>query len=224
MAVRKLKKSYQNVTGRFYSTLLNRLVQFDSLLERDFILLLDMHPAVRWFAEQPLKVPLGNDSTGQYYVPDFLITFNTGRFLGRRTVRPWIVETKYRCDLKANWLKLRPKFKAGVHEAHKRASQFRIVTETRLSTAGLENARFLRRCCNADVRPEAIECVIQTVRAAGQMTIGDLSSQTARLGLRAGQADHTIWIAIAKRLIAAEFDQPFGPQTIVWVREPNAGA
>jgi hypothetical protein len=56
MLVRKLKKSHRNVTGRFYSTLLNRLVQFDSLLERDFILLLDMHPSVRWFAEQPLKI------------------------------------------------------------------------------------------------------------------------------------------------------------------------
>ena len=96
MAVRKLKKSYQNVTGRFYSTLLNRLVQFDSRLERDFILLLDMHPVVRWFAEQPMKIRFTDESgVQQVYVPDFLITFHGGRFLGRKAHRPWIVETKY---------------------------------------------------------------------------------------------------------------------------------
>ncbi len=54
MPVRKLKKSYRNVTGLFYSNRLRRLVQFDSMLERDFILILDIHPAVRWFAKVAL--------------------------------------------------------------------------------------------------------------------------------------------------------------------------
>lgn len=209
LAVRKLKKSHQNVTGRFYSTLLNRLVQFDSLLERDFILLLDMHPVVRWFAEQPMKIRLGDESTGQFYVPDFLVTFQGDHFLGRRAIRPWIVETKYCSDLRANWSKLRPKFRAGVHEASKRDSQFRIVTESRLSTIDLTNARYLRRYLNADVPPEEIESVVRAVHAARRTTIGDLLLEVT---------DPAICVAIARRLIAAEFDKPFGPQTQVWER------
>src|ERR1017187_4079 len=103
MAVRKLKKSYQNVTGLFPSNLLRRLVQFDSMLERDFILLLDLHPSVRWFAEQPMKIRF-IDASGvdQVYVPDFYVEFKGGRFLGRNVKRPWIVETKYRRDLVEN--------------------------------------------------------------------------------------------------------------------------
>lgn len=225
MAVRKLKKSHQNVTGRFYSTLLNRLVQFDSLLERDFILLLDMHPAVRWFAEQPLKILVGHETGAQqFYVPDFLITFHAGGFLGWRTCKPWIVETKYCSDLRANWLKIRPKLRAGVREARRRDSQFRVITESRLATVDLANARFLRRYLNADVPPETVESVVRVAQAARRTTIGDLSSEIMISGHQAGKVDQAIWVAIARRLIAADFDKPFGPQTMVWVRSQNAFA
>src|ERR1700761_7837751 len=119
MAVRKLKKSYQNVTGLFCSALLNRSVQFDSLLERDFILLLDMHPSVHWFAEQPMKIRFRDaDDAEQVYVPDFLVAFNSDRFLGKSARRPWIVETKYRSELAENWKTIRPKLRAGFREGH----------------------------------------------------------------------------------------------------------
>jgi TnsA endonuclease N terminal len=216
MAVRRLKKSHQNVTGRFYSTLLNRLVQFDSLLERDFILLLDMHPVVRWFAEQPLKIRMCHEGGGEkFYVPDFLVEFHGGRFLGRKALRPWIVETKCSSDLRENWSKLRPKFRAGVREARKRDCLFRIVTDSRLLTADLANARFLRRYLNVDITPDAIESVVRTVRMTGRTTIGNLSSETMA---PVEQVDPAVWVAIAKRLIAAEFGKPFGPETMVWAR------
>jgi hypothetical protein len=216
MSVRRLKKSYQNVTGRFYSTLLNRLVQFDSLLERDFILLLDLHPNVRWFAEQPMRISVGvEDGPEQFYVPDFLVTFHGGGFLGWRTRRPWIVETKCSSDLRANWPKLRPKFRAGVREARKRDCLFRIVTESRLFATELANAQFLRRYTNADIPPAAIETIVRKVQLSGRTTIGNLSSETMAPIER---VDPAVWVAIARRLIAAEFCKPFGPQTIVWMR------
>ncbi len=216
MAVRKLKKSYQNVTGRFYSTLLNRLVQFDSLLERDFILLLDLHPDVRWFAEQPMRIPVGpEDGPEQFYVPDFLVTFHGGGFLGWKTLRPWIVETKCSSDLRANWPKLRRKFRAGVREARKRDCLFRIVTESRLFATELANAQFLRRYANVDIPPAAIETILRTIQMSGRTTIANLSSTTMA---QVGSIHPAVWVAIAKRLIAAEFCKPFGPQTTVWVR------
>jgi hypothetical protein len=218
MAVRKLKKSHRNVTGRFFSTLLNRLVQFDSLLERDFILLLDMHPAVRWFAEQPLKILVHREADAtQFYIPDFLITFHRGDFLGWTTCKPWIVETKYRSDLKTDWAKIRPKIRAGVREARKRDAQFRIITESRIAAVDLANARFLRPYLNAAVPPNAVQSVVR-VAQSGRTTIADLASEVVASGHNPGQADQAIWVAVAKRLIAAEFDKPFGSQTVVWVR------
>ncbi len=217
MAVRRLKKSHQNVTGRFFSVVLNRHVQFDSLLERDFILLLDMHPVIRWFAEQPLKIPFSDGSAGQFYVPDFLIEFHGGSFMGRNVDRPWIVEMKYCSDLITNWRKIRPKIRAGFREASRRASQFRIVTETRILSAGLENARFLRRHLNSAISSQAMDDIVRFVRAAGQMRISDLT-------LEPTLKPHAVWSAIAKKLLTFNFDQRLGPETVVWVREPDADA
>lgn len=216
MAVRKLKKSYKNVTGRFYSALLNRLVQFDSLLERDFILLLDMHPAVRWFAEQPLKIIVCREAHDvEFYVPDFLINFAPGRFLGRTTGKPWIVETKYCSDLRADWSRIRPKIRAGMREARRRDAQFRIITESRIAAVELANARFLRPYLNAALPPEAVQSVVRVARSVGRTTIGGLASVAMTSG---AQLDQAIWVALATRLIIAEFDKPFGPETVVWVR------
>jgi hypothetical protein len=219
LAVRKLKKSFKAVTGRFYSTLLSRLVQFDSLLERDFILLVDMHPSVRWFAEQPFKISMrGDPDTEKFYVPDFLVSFHPGTFLGRKTGLPWIVETKYSSDLRANWAKIHPKLRAGVREAHMRDSRFKIVTERRLHGIGLSNAHYLRRFLNADVSPEAIDRVVRAVQTAKRSTIGALTSETMPAMDEIDNEHRAIFVAIARRLINAEFDLPLGPETVVWSR------
>jgi hypothetical protein len=218
MPVRKLKKSYQNVTGLFPSNLLRRLVQFDSMLERDFILLLDMHPAVRWFSEQPMKIRfIDGSGDDQVYVPDFHIEFAGGRFLGRDVARPWIVETKYRRDLTENWPKIRPKLRAGFREAARRNSQFHIVTESCLSCIPLTNAKFLRPFLNSDLPATALDEVLAALQTAGQTTVGALlSSQTwNRHGIN---PSHVIWSAVAKRMIAADFEMPLGPETTIWVR------
>ena len=217
MSVRRLKKSYQNVTGRFYSTLLNRLVQFDSLLERDFILLLDLHPNVRWFAEQPMRISVGvEDGPEQFYVPDFLVTFHGGGFLGWRTRRPWIVETKCSSDLRANW----PKFATEVSGGVQGSAQEELPLSDRHRVAPLRD-----RACqcaistsytNADIPPAAIETIVRKVQLSGRTTIGNLSSETMAPIER---VDPAVWVSLsARRLIAAEFCKPFGPQTIVWMR------
>jgi hypothetical protein len=216
MPVRKLKKSYQNVTGFFHSNLLRRLVQFDSILERDFILLLDVHPAVRWFSEQPMKIRF-IDATGvdQVYVPDFHIEFTGDRFLGRDVTRPWIVETKYRSDLAENWPRVRPKIRAGFHEAHKRHSSFHIVTESRMATAELSNARFLKRFANAELPAGVLEELLNKLRSTGRTSVGSLLSVGLSFPSRVGE--QAIWTAIARRLILADFERPLGPETLVWI-------
>jgi hypothetical protein len=217
MAVRKLKKSYQNVTGFFPSNLLRRLVQFDSMLERDFILLLDMHPAVRRFSEQPMKIRfIDGSGAAQVYVPDFHVEFTGGRFLGRSITRPWIVETKYRRDLAENWPKIRPKLRAGFSEAARRNSQFHVVTESCLSCIPLTNAKFLRPFLNSDLPAAALEDIVATLQLVGRTTVGVFSSQARNW--QTVNPGHIIWTAVAKRMIAVDFEMPLGPETTIWVR------
>ncbi|XWK52485.1 Tn7 transposase TnsA N-terminal domain-containing protein [Tunturiibacter empetritectus] len=177
-----------------------------------------MHPAVRWFSEQPMKIRF-IDETGvdQVYVPDFHIEFTSGRFLGRDVTRPWIVETKYRSDLAENWPKIRQKLRAGFREATRRNSQFHIVSEACLSCIPLTNAKFVRPFLNSDLSAAMLDEVVAALRSAGRTTVrAFLTSQT--WNYHTVDPRQVIWSAIAKRMISSDFEMPFGPETTIWVR------
>ena len=71
MSVRKVSNRGGNIIGRFPSLKLGRMVAFESLIERDFIYLLDFESDVTWFAEQPLTIPYQHKGKTRSYTPDF---------------------------------------------------------------------------------------------------------------------------------------------------------
>ncbi len=64
MPVRQVSNRGGNVIGKFPSIKMGRMIAFESLLERDFIYLLDYDPAVEWFEEQPLTIEYMSDDQG----------------------------------------------------------------------------------------------------------------------------------------------------------------
>ena len=50
---------------------MGRMIAFESLLERDFIYLLDYDARVEWFEEQPLTIGYGQADRTLHYTPDF---------------------------------------------------------------------------------------------------------------------------------------------------------
>jgi hypothetical protein len=56
MPVKKVSNRGGNIIGRFPSLKLGRMVDFESLIERDFIYVLDFEPDVESFSEQPLTI------------------------------------------------------------------------------------------------------------------------------------------------------------------------
>lgn len=71
MPVRKVSNRGRNAIGKFPSTKMKRMIAFESLLERDFIYLLDYDPAVEWFEEQPLSIEYLREGKLLHYTPDF---------------------------------------------------------------------------------------------------------------------------------------------------------
>lgn len=69
--VRKVSNRGGNAIGRFPSTKMVRMIAFESLLERDFIYLLDYDPAVEWFEEQLLSIEYLHEGKLLHYTPDF---------------------------------------------------------------------------------------------------------------------------------------------------------
>ena len=73
MPVRKVSSHGRNVIGRFPSLKMGRMIAFESLLERDFIYLLDYDQQVERFEEQPLTIEYGFDDQQRHYTPDFYV-------------------------------------------------------------------------------------------------------------------------------------------------------
>jgi hypothetical protein len=71
MPVRNVASRGGNAIGRFPSLKMQRMIAFESLLERDFIYLLDYDATVTWFEEQPLTIEYEHEGKLLHYTPDF---------------------------------------------------------------------------------------------------------------------------------------------------------
>jgi TnsA endonuclease-like protein len=206
--VRRLKKSHKNVTGLFYSRKLGRHVQFDSMLERDFILLLDTHPVVLNFSEQPFHICwFDHNGEPQSYCPDFEVTFGPGIFLGRQVHRPWIVETKYRNDLAESWTSLRPKIQAGFANALERGATFHLITEEFLQSNEMNNAKFLRRFQRA-FSGRATEAIVERLQKNDGITAEELILSLAETGVETSELTAQLWGAVSHGRVTLDWEQP----------------
>lgn len=86
MGVRKItNKGVKKVIGKFPSLKMQRIICWESQIERDYIYLLEFDPAVISYAEQPLRISYYLDSKERHYTPDFLV---------KRSDKNLIVEVK----------------------------------------------------------------------------------------------------------------------------------
>ena len=121
MPVRKVSNRGGNVVGRFPSMKMGRMIVFESLLERDFIYLLDYDIRVEWFEEQPLTIEYRQDDQALHYTPDFHLV---------ETGRPVLVECKpeHFVDMADN----QRKFAVAREWCAARGWEFRVVTDCQI--------------------------------------------------------------------------------------------
>jgi hypothetical protein len=215
MPVRKIPKNYLGVTGGFASRKNGRLMGFESLLERDYMLLLEHDADVATFEEQPVRIPV--QSKGQRsttYVPDVLIHFHAGRRGKPR--RPRLAEVKKRSDLERNKEKYAPKFAAAKRFASERGWDFRIVTETDIRKQILSNLKFLREYHLIEPGQEEIDHVFDTME-----TMGGKADVSALLNSMHNTDDDrlrsipVIWHLVATGRLSVDLDQPITDRTIL---------
>lgn len=163
MPVRKIPKNYLVVTGSFPSRKNNRLLNFESLLERDYMILLEFDDSVKSFEEQPVKIPVrvkGRRATN--YVPDVLVNFHPGK--GGKERKPLLVEVKPRRYLEKHAEKYKPKFAAAKSYATERGWEFRKFIEHDIRSPLLANLKFFREYCQFSPPATETVSVIEAVK------------------------------------------------------------
>lgn len=121
MRVRKVvTRSGKRFRGKFPSVKLGRMVHWESLLERDAILLFEYHPWVTNYQEQP-SIEHYYDTTGKVrrYIPDFRLDFHDGGTL--------LIEVKPAQILAQKEVRL--KYEAVAKRLVEQGKRFRILTE-----------------------------------------------------------------------------------------------
>ncbi len=63
----------RHMPGRWFSTTAGCFLEYESLLERDWMLLMDFDRQVEWICEQPLRLRYGKDGEPVSHVPDLLV-------------------------------------------------------------------------------------------------------------------------------------------------------
>lgn len=132
--MRRIPLSHRShITG--FGSFESGLVEHESALERDFVLLASFDDPGAVIVSQPMTIRFDAADGRRRYTPDFSVKWSDGRFE--------LVEIKYRADLRAGWPKLRPGFVAARDAAHATGGRFRIVTERSIRGPRLDNARRL---------------------------------------------------------------------------------
>jgi hypothetical protein len=196
--------------GYFPSIKLGRMIAFESLVERDYLYLLDYAPEVEWFEEQPLTIPYAYEDPLLHYTPDFHL-IETGQDV--------LVECKPDAlvDTEGN----QRKFRVAQAWCAERDWQFRVVTDQQLRAGfRLRNIQMLTRYARYSVPPTtkgslyarlcATRSAVPIQELVASMPNADSGAVTAAI----------LCLAFHQELVLSVDDAPISGDT--WVCLPSA--
>jgi hypothetical protein len=150
--------------GNFPSLKLGRMVGYQSLIERDFIYLLDFDAAVTTYAEQPFSLHYKEGSKQRRYTPDFSFICNGQTYL---------VECKHHAFMQPEENRL--KWAAAQQWCEERGTVFVVVTEAAIRAGHrLENVKLLTDYARYVVDEPTKLVILRAVTAAARLTLADL--------------------------------------------------
>ena len=187
--------------GRWFSTTAGRFLDYESLLERDWMLLLDFDREVEWICEQPLRLRYRTEDKPVSHVPDLLV---------------WRAGTPELCDVKSVERLEDPEFVAQVRATGLACEEagmgYRVLAEPDRQL--LVNVRWLAGFRERPADPDGERVRMLSVLAAGPSTVGELVSEAREPMLARPVLMHLLWAGEA----VADLSEPIGEDSRVWGR------
>jgi hypothetical protein len=151
--------------GKFPSLKLGRMVGYQSLIERDFIYLLDFDATVTMYAEQPLSLYYKDGSKQRRYTPDFSFSYNDQTYL---------IECKHHAFTQPEENQV--KWAAAKQWCHENGARFIVVTEVEIRGGHrLENVKLLTDYARYVVdEPTKIAILAAVSTTAAPLRVADL--------------------------------------------------
>lgn len=130
--------------GKFPSIKLGRIVWYESLLERDYLYLLEIDSDVLYYQEQPGRIYYTIGGKNHHYTPDLLVH--------RKRIRE-IIEVKLKAKSEEeHYVRL---FQIARQVCHKEACEFRVATEEIIRCQPkLDNTKLLYKYALTPIYPQ----------------------------------------------------------------------
>ncbi len=189
----------RHMPGCWFSTAAGRLLEYESLLERDWMLLMDFDHGVEGVCEQPLRLGYRKGGRPASHVPDLLV---------------WRGAAPELCDVKSADRVEDPEFQAQVRAMELACAEaglaYRVLCEPDRQL--LMNARWLSGFREAPPDPDG-ECArMLCVLAAGPATISELLAGVIEPALARPILMHLLW---AGRVLV-DVGAPLTEESRVW--------
>lgn len=214
--VRVIPRNRRSVTG-FLSWRGQQSIQYESPLERDFLVRQEFSLAVAQVISQPCVVPFATRSRrASQYTPDFLVVYRADSSPLKFQRRPMLVEVKPEAEWRKHWREWLPKWKAARRYAASQGWIFRILDESRIRTQALSNIEFLRRYRNSAYSIEEGDWIVNSVREMGAASFDYLLAKHFP-GIYAAEGIGHLWSLLASRRLDCDICLPLNGETELWV-------
>lgn len=190
----------RHMPGRWFSTTMGCFLEYESLLERDWMLLMDFDREVDWMCEQPLRLRYSKDGRKASHVPDLLV---------------WRCSVPELYDVKSVERMEDPEFQAQVHAMELACVEagvgYRVLSEPDRQL--LVNVRWLAGFREPPVDPDGERARMLSALAAGPCTVYELLCGAREPALARPVLMHMLWTGEALVDVA----EPIGEESRVWV-------
>jgi hypothetical protein len=196
----------RHMPGRWFSTTAGRFLEYESLLERDWMLLMDFDREVEWMCEQPLRLRYASDGRPVSHVPDLLV---------------WRKGAPELCDIKSQERVDAPTFQAQVEATGLACAEagigYRVLSEPDRQL--LANARWLTGFRERPPDPDGDRARMLASLATGSRTVAELVSGAREPMLARPLLMNLLWAGDALVDVSAPIDD----DSVVWARLRVAG-
>lgn len=218
--MRKIKPTRRSVSGilPFRGEV---SIPFESTLERDFIIRKEFNRLVSEVIPQPVQIPFEVNGRSYTYTPDFLVYYRTDDYPWACGMKPLLVEVKERSDIRENWSKMRPKFRAALRFAKHNGWDFRVHDESRIRDQVFENINLLRRYKRMEFQPADTRAILSTLKTMGQAPFHYIVSRHFCGSADVATGISHIWHLLATNLIECDMRLPLTNDTVLWVPSPE---
>ena len=214
---RKIPPTRRSVSG-VYVFRGETAIEFESTLERDFLIRKEFSLAVIDVIPQPCQIEYCHPRSGRThtYTPDFAVYYRLGNRSYEDYPKPLLVEVKPRVQWRKHWREWLPKWKAAWRYARINGMEFHIQDECRIRDLAFENIMFLRAYQRMTFPPEESAWVLKSVEEMGCTTIDYLLARHF-MGIYRAEGIAHLWHLLAARRIECDISRPLNMFTEVWI-------